>query len=73
MIDIEKCALRPFKENFFVALKGTMKIDHGVPDELAQLFSNREITFVDFTKADRFRAQCLEDSIVLTHLGLQLF
>ena len=73
MIDIEKCSLRPFKENFFAAFKGTMKIDHCVPDEWTQLFSNREIPFVDFTKTNRLCPERLEDSVIFEHLGLQFF
>jgi hypothetical protein len=73
MINIEKCALRPLKEDFLTTFKGTMKIHNRVADEGAQLFSSLKITFADLAKANRFRAQCLEDSIVLKHLGLQLF
>src|SRR6266487_4584268 len=53
MIDVQKCALRAFKEDFFPALKGAMKIHNGVADKWAQPFSRGQITLVDFAKTDR--------------------
>ena len=73
MIDVQKCALRTFKENFSPALEGAMKINHRVLNKWPQLFSGCEITFVDFTKTDWLCTERLEDSIVLDHLGLQFF
>ena len=73
MINIEKCALCPFKKNFFVALKGTMQKHNRVADERAQFFASRPITFVDFAKTDRLCTERLEDSVVVEDLGLQLF
>src|SRR5438477_2045268 len=73
MIDVQKCALCTFKENFFPALEGTMKINHCVLDKWPQLFSSRKITFIDLAKNDRPCAERLKDSVVLDHLGLQFF
>src|SRR5437899_11945908 len=73
MINIEKCALRPFKKNFFVALKCTMQKHNRIGDERAQFFTSRQITFVDLAKTDRLCTERLEDSIVLEDLGLQFF
>ena len=70
MVDIEECSLRTFKKDLFTALNSTMEIHHGVTSELAQFFSSREIALIDFAKADRLRAERLEDSVVLDHLGL---
>src|SRR5437762_12461986 len=71
MIDVQKCASRTFKKNFFPALECTMKINHCVLDKWPQLFSSREITFVDLTKSDWLCTERLKDSVVLDHLGLQ--
>jgi hypothetical protein len=73
VINVEKCALRALKEDFLPAFQSAMKVDDRVADEGAQIFPSSKITFVELAKADRFRAQCLEDFIVLEHLGLQLF
>src|SRR6266446_2775429 len=73
VIDVEKCALRAFKEDSFAALKGAMKINHRVADKRAQLFPGGEITFVYLAKIDRLCPERLEDAVVLENFGLQLF
>src|SRR5206468_7929637 len=73
VVNIKKCALRALKKDFLTALEGPVKIHDRVADEGAQLLSRSKITFIDLAKADRFRAQRLEDFVVLKHLGLQLF
>jgi hypothetical protein len=50
-----------------------MKIYDCVADKRAQPFARGKITLVDFAKTDRFCAKRLEDSVVLSHLGLQFF
>src|SRR5207302_1163805 len=73
VIDVEKCALRAFKEDSFAALKGAMKINYRVADKRAQLFPGGEITFVYLAKIDRLCPERLEDAVVLENFGLQLF
>ena len=73
MIDVEKRALRAFEQNSFSALERAMQINDRIRDKRPQLFPRREITLMDFAIIDRFRAECLENAVVLTNLGLQFF
>ena len=73
MIDVEKGALRAFKQNFFPALKRAMQINDRVSDERSQFFAGGEIAFLDLAIIDRFGAERLKDAVVVANFGLQFF
>jgi len=50
-----------------------MQIHDRVANEWAQSLACCQIAFIDLSKTDRLRAECLENSVVLGHLGLQFF
>ena len=73
MVDIEECSLRTFKQDFLAPFDRTMEIHHGIGHERPQIFAGCEIAFVDLAKTNWFRAERLQDSVVLDNFGLQFF
>src|SRR5438552_18968790 len=73
VIDVEKCALRAFKEDSFAALKGAMKINYRVADKRPKLFLGGEITLDNLVKIDWLCHESLDYVVVLETYCLLIF
>src|SRR3977135_3044749 len=65
MIKIQKCALRPFKEDCAACLYGLVKVNNGVCDERRKFPGRRKIRLVDLGEFDGLLPKCLKNFVVL--------